>query len=57
MTDFSGLVGRYVKGGYDQRTLFVHGVYLHDGQVVVIVSTDGGPIYTTNLESLTCEHS
>lgn len=57
MTDFSGMVGKYYKRAWEDKRLYVHGAYLHDGQVVVIVSEDGGPLYTTNVETLTCERS
>mgnify|MGYP000893512975 CR=1 FL=1 len=56
MFDFSNLVGKQFLSRYDNEPLMtVHAAYFHDGQVKLIVSRPGGPLYETNVESLRSE--
>ncbi len=52
MVDFSGLVGKTFEANYQDDKVLVHGAYLHDGQVHVIVSRAGQTVYTMNVDCL-----
>lgn len=55
MSDFSNLVGKRFFHCYDNDPVTVHGAYFHDGQVQLIVSRSGGPLFISSIDSLRSE--
>lgn len=53
MHDFSFLVGETFLQHYNDADVFIHGAYLHDGKVTLIVSnTSGGGLFETTIDCL-----
>jgi len=52
MMDISGLLSSDFKSQWDNDTIKVYGGYFRDGQINLIVSKNGGPLYIATINEL-----
>ena len=52
MMDISGLISGSFMNHWDKEPIKVYGGYFHDGEINLIVSKNGGPLYTTTISEL-----
>lgn len=52
MVDLSGLIGKTFQNSWDGEPVTVLGGYLHDGNLTLILSKAGGPLYEGSIDCL-----